>query len=313
MDASGHARITDFDLAQHTFGEVLKAEGQSARWTAPEVLAEKRTPSMEADVFSFAMVMVEVCCDYSAYRTILTSFLFYFGTTKVFTGNVPFNNDTSVETMVAIMSGERPPRPTHEALTNGLWGLMQRCWAGDPQERPQISEVLEVINPSPSPTPPDMSTRVTKSGGPNASCRLVQREPPSQPPPPTSNVPIPVSNPQQQPKEYEPSNQTHGSTEAYFRCPEESDCSSKASDSTEWFYDSPGESDTSSNTSNSTEWFYGCPEESDPSDEYQKLLQELLYHENLKLHAHDLRKKNLRGIVDVLDEVGSVNVQIHQY
>ena len=63
MDASGHTRITDFGLAQHTFGEVLKAEGQSAQWTAPEVLAEKGTPSTEADIFSFAMVMVEVRCD----------------------------------------------------------------------------------------------------------------------------------------------------------------------------------------------------------------------------------------------------------
>ena len=63
VDASGHARITDFGLAQHTFSEVLKAEGQSARWTAPEVFAEKGTSSTEADVFSFAMVMVEVCCN----------------------------------------------------------------------------------------------------------------------------------------------------------------------------------------------------------------------------------------------------------
>ena len=55
---------------------------------------------------------------------------------------------------MAITSGERPSRPTHEALTDRLWGLTQRCWAQDPHERPQMSEVLKVLNPSFSPTPP---------------------------------------------------------------------------------------------------------------------------------------------------------------
>ena len=63
MDVFGRARITDFGLAQDSRGEVSMTDGHSARWTAPEVLIEKGTPSTEADVFSFAMVMVEVCCE----------------------------------------------------------------------------------------------------------------------------------------------------------------------------------------------------------------------------------------------------------
>ena len=61
VDVSGNAFITDFGLTQDTLGIVYIAEGQSTRWTAPEVLAETGTPSTEADVFSFGMVMVEVC------------------------------------------------------------------------------------------------------------------------------------------------------------------------------------------------------------------------------------------------------------
>ena len=61
VDVSGHACITDFGLVRDTLGIVCVAEGQSARWTAPEVLAETGAPSTEADVFSFGMVMVEVC------------------------------------------------------------------------------------------------------------------------------------------------------------------------------------------------------------------------------------------------------------
>jgi len=36
--------------------------GDSARWIAPEILANRGTFSKEADVFSFAMVMIEVRC-----------------------------------------------------------------------------------------------------------------------------------------------------------------------------------------------------------------------------------------------------------
>jgi hypothetical protein len=34
--------------------------GHTARWTAPEILGEEGGVSKEADVFAFAMVMIEV-------------------------------------------------------------------------------------------------------------------------------------------------------------------------------------------------------------------------------------------------------------
>ena len=65
MDDEGHARITYFGLATvaQDFDSMRSAEedhGHTARWTAPEILSEMGTYSKEADVFSFAMVMVEV-------------------------------------------------------------------------------------------------------------------------------------------------------------------------------------------------------------------------------------------------------------
>ena len=60
MDGSGCARITDFGLAQDALDEAVPTDAYSARWAAPELLAGSGTPSTEADVFSFAMVVVEV-------------------------------------------------------------------------------------------------------------------------------------------------------------------------------------------------------------------------------------------------------------
>ena len=64
---------------------------------------------------------------------------------QVFTHAVPFSNRSSVTAMLAIMSGERLPRPTHPTFTEDLWILMQRCWHQDPTLRPQILEVVQIL------------------------------------------------------------------------------------------------------------------------------------------------------------------------
>ena len=62
VDAHGCARITDFGLArnQDIAEQVGATPGGTARWTAPEISEGRGTQSKRADVFSFAMVMVEV-------------------------------------------------------------------------------------------------------------------------------------------------------------------------------------------------------------------------------------------------------------
>jgi len=44
--------------------------------------------------------------------------------------------------MSAIVSGERPPRPTNQVLEDGLWGLTQQCWDQEAQIRPQALQIL---------------------------------------------------------------------------------------------------------------------------------------------------------------------------
>jgi len=65
VDATGHAMITDCGLAIVTrnLDSIRGAPGEhgdSTRWIAPEILDNQGTFSKEADVFSFAMVMIEV-------------------------------------------------------------------------------------------------------------------------------------------------------------------------------------------------------------------------------------------------------------
>ena len=56
MDFGLTTIVTDVDCPQ-AFTEELR---YTAWWTAPEILSEQGTYSKEADVFSFAMVTIEV-------------------------------------------------------------------------------------------------------------------------------------------------------------------------------------------------------------------------------------------------------------
>ena len=64
MDDAGCARLADFGLAAVTleFGSAGSTEdGYALRWAAPEILDDERPVSKESDVYSFAMVVIEVC------------------------------------------------------------------------------------------------------------------------------------------------------------------------------------------------------------------------------------------------------------
>ena len=73
VDARGKARNTDFGLAMVTQDlDSLRGGsdecGDGVRWIAPEILDNRGTYSKVADVFSFAMVTIEVCCIQSNQR-----------------------------------------------------------------------------------------------------------------------------------------------------------------------------------------------------------------------------------------------------
>ncbi|KAF9645725.1 kinase-like protein [Thelephora ganbajun] len=123
-----HARIADFGLAivtknLNSIRLTTSQNFQTPLWCAPEVLYGE-DPTKESDIFSFAMVMIEI-----------------------FTGAIPFSGRSVFVAISAIMGGERPPRPAHPTFTDNLRTLMQRCWDQDPRLRPEISEVLQILHP----------------------------------------------------------------------------------------------------------------------------------------------------------------------
>ena len=63
VDDIGHARLTDFGLAAVApdfESAVPLTESHAVRWAAPEILSQERSVSKESDIYSFAMVAIEV-------------------------------------------------------------------------------------------------------------------------------------------------------------------------------------------------------------------------------------------------------------
>ena len=65
MDTSNNPRITEFGFAMvaqnlDSTQSAQNQRGNAARWAAPEVSKGGKANSKEIDIFSFAMVMVEV-------------------------------------------------------------------------------------------------------------------------------------------------------------------------------------------------------------------------------------------------------------
>ena len=139
MDDTGHARLTDFGLfaIAPEFGFAMPAtDGHAVRWAAPEILDRKQAVSKESDVFSFAMVVIEV------WARNFTSLVYANHRHKIFTGEAPFYASPPTAAAVGVLSGKRPARPTDPSLTDDLWDMTKRCWNKEPHRRPDIAQVV---------------------------------------------------------------------------------------------------------------------------------------------------------------------------
>ncbi|KAJ3507608.1 hypothetical protein NLJ89_g6206 [Agrocybe chaxingu] len=123
---NGVACLSDFGLSKflEDCGKGIHPNpSMNSRWLAPELIGEIGQVSTYSDVWSFAMVCLEVL-----------------------SGEAPFSDmkhDDKVRQ--ALENGNLPERPGRVATSNGLstemWALMCKCWHKKPESRPSISNV----------------------------------------------------------------------------------------------------------------------------------------------------------------------------
>ena len=91
---------------------------------------ERSRPTKHSDCYALGMVI---------YETI--------------SGHLPFHQHGDLTVFVKVLAGERPPREA--GFTDGLWKMLESCWAPQPNSRPNVSDILRILVPkfSTSPSP----------------------------------------------------------------------------------------------------------------------------------------------------------------
>jgi serine/threonine protein kinase len=105
-------------------GTMTKAAG-TLLWMAPEVLRGDRNYSSPVDVYSFGIVLWELAMRATPW-----------------TDEFPFDSALFFSHLnEALQTGRRPTIPDAVRAEHPAFvGVMQRCWAGDPADRPTFAE-----------------------------------------------------------------------------------------------------------------------------------------------------------------------------
>ncbi|KAH9710743.1 serine/threonine-protein kinase STY17 [Citrus sinensis] len=121
MDENGVVKVADFGVARvQAQSGVMTAETGTYRWMAPEVI-EHKPYDYKADVFSFGIALWELL-----------------------TGELPYAGLTPLQAAVGVVQKSlRPTIPKHAHPR--LAELLERCWQHDPTQRPNFSQITDIL------------------------------------------------------------------------------------------------------------------------------------------------------------------------
>ena len=125
--APPRARITDLGLcaivASASFGPTRMDASGTVGFMAPELISPGAKVSKEADMYAFGMMVYEVI-----------------------TGVEPYRLRKVWEIPMLTIQGSRPPRPdapVPAGFGQGTWEFTERCWDGNPTQRPSARATLD--------------------------------------------------------------------------------------------------------------------------------------------------------------------------
>ena len=67
---------------------------------------------------------------------------------EILSGSTPFGRENLTVIILKVFEGERPERPEGDAaklFTDGIWGMVERCWKDQPKERASARDLLRCL------------------------------------------------------------------------------------------------------------------------------------------------------------------------
>ncbi|KAF5342346.1 hypothetical protein D9611_001604 [Ephemerocybe angulata] len=133
----GVSRLRDVELLSWPTASTMDPALGTIPWRSPELMVSHTpvSPTAASDVYALGIFAYEV-----------------------FTGQSPFsdlgrglgNEWAAARIYLEVPKGRRPSKPSagsdayqRYGLTEEIWGMMERCWAGDPKLRPSAAELLQ--------------------------------------------------------------------------------------------------------------------------------------------------------------------------
>lgn len=160
MSDRQQAQLTDFELSRvvDMIGFTTTDNTQrNIRWTAPELMPLdidiNVRPTPESDIFSLGMLLLQVCNSILTLWTISYDYVLF----KLFHApdsdkqrRLPYNHirfvlhfDTAL--VKRIREGDRPRRERYNFMEDRHWEIISKCWAGEPENRPNIKVIHDSL------------------------------------------------------------------------------------------------------------------------------------------------------------------------
>ncbi len=141
LDAKGNANLTDFGLSKIATRSVLSIDeaSEAYEYKAPELLDGKQY-SEASDIYSLGILIWEIYVGRKPYQGI---------------------GKQGIELLKAVASGFREKIP--DEMPDAIQKLVASCWAQDPNERPTITNIVEILQTSIRPVSPS-AEQLCKAG-----------------------------------------------------------------------------------------------------------------------------------------------------
>ncbi|CAI9087436.1 OLC1v1021504C1 [Oldenlandia corymbosa var. corymbosa] len=116
-----HLKVADFGIAcEQAYCDLLADDPGTYRWMAPEMI-KRKSYGKKVDVYGFGLILWEMIA-----------------------GTIPYEDMTPIQAAFAVVNKNlRPPFPEH--CPPAMRALIERCWALQPDKRPEFWQIVEVL------------------------------------------------------------------------------------------------------------------------------------------------------------------------